>query len=196
MRIVNLTIERSYRATSLTTRAKQTAGLLLAVICSISGIARPGYCRSLTVSSQSAIAPAANSAWNNTGHLKTARHLHTATLLPGGRVLVVGGENGGNNPVLSSAELYDPDTGTWSYADSLKIGRESHTATLLANGKVLVAGGWNDRDGPLNSVEIYDPATGTWTGAASLDTVRSWHTATLLPDGKVLLVGASTTMSL
>src|SRR5256885_17102858 len=49
--------------------------------------------------------------WEYTGSLKTARFHHTATLLPDGRVLVVGGEQGRGSP-LASAELYDPATGT------------------------------------------------------------------------------------
>ena len=64
---------------------------------------------------------------------------HTATLLPSGKVLVAGGSNSGCN--LSSAELYDPATGTWSSTGSLVTARVGHTATLLPTGKVLVAGG-------------------------------------------------------
>src|SRR5882672_3777932 len=45
--------------------------------------------------------------WEYTGSLKTARFHHTATLLPDGRVLVAGGEQGRGSP-LASAELYDP----------------------------------------------------------------------------------------
>src|SRR5262249_13866999 len=78
--------------------------------------------------------------WEYTGSLKTARFHHTATLLPDGRVLVVGGEQGRGNP-LASAELYDPATGTFSETSSLSTARDGHTATLLPNGLVLVAGG-------------------------------------------------------
>ena len=61
---------------------------------------------------------------------------HTATLLPNGKVLVAGGY--AERSSLSSAELYDPATGTWSSTGSLGTARSSHTATLLPNGKVLV----------------------------------------------------------
>ncbi len=49
--------------------------------------------------------------WVPTGSMITARELHTATLLQSGKVLVAGGDNRG---YLSSAELYDPSSGTWT----------------------------------------------------------------------------------
>jgi WD40 repeat protein len=106
----------------------------------------------------------------------------TATLLPNGKVLAVGG-------VSATSALYDPEKWTWSKTGSLVTARISHTATLLPNGKVLVLGGYNDRDSYLASAELYDPASGTWSAAGSLATARRNHTAVLLPDGKVLVAG-------
>jgi N-acetylneuraminic acid mutarotase len=131
--------------------------------------------------------------WTVTGDLGTARSYHTATLLTNGKVLVAGGAD--NSGVLSSAELYDPATGTWTATGSLGTVRDSHTATLLTNGKVLVVGGVNN-SGSLSSAELYDPASGTWTATGSMGSVRFFHTATLLPNGKVLVAGGLNITSL
>jgi len=120
-----------------------------------------------------------------TGSLGTARELHTATLLPNGQVLIASGDNGA---WLTSAELYDPTSGTFSATGSLGTARRYHTTTLLPNGKVLIAGGYNS-GGYLTSAELYDPSSGTFSGTGSLASGRSSHTATLLPNGKVLIAG-------
>src|SRR4029077_14156596 len=70
--------------------------------------------------------------FSNTGSLNTARSSHTATLLPNGKVLVAGGQ--GTGVVFTSAELYDPASGTWTATGSLNTARVLHTATLLPNG--------------------------------------------------------------
>jgi hypothetical protein len=128
--------------------------------------------------------------WSVTGSMVVNRGFHTATLLPDGRVLVVGGSQ--RNLDLSSAELYDPRTGTWTSAGSLPTPCLGHTATLLQNGKVLVVGG-SQADGfhlgSSSNAELYDPLTNTWSQISSMHTPRSFHTATLLPDGRVLVVG-------
>ncbi len=132
-------------------------------------------------------------AWVSVGNLNVVRTFHTATLLPDGKVLVVGGGDGSS--LLNSAELYDPATDTWSSTGSLNTARMNHTATLLPNGKVLVMGG-NVFNAITSSAELYDPATGIWSSTGSLNTPRIDHSATLLPDGQVLVAGGTYTQEL
>jgi len=119
--------------------------------------------------------------------MSVGRWFHTATLLPSGKVLVVGGQIGGTE-MLSSCELYDPTTGTWSFADSLNIARTNHTATPLTNGKLLVAGGGYPE---IYSCEVYEPTTDTWSITGSMNFTHREHTATLLPNDEVLVNGLS-----
>jgi large repetitive protein len=142
------------------------------------------------------------------GSLTEARWGHTATVLSDGRVLVVGGAGrafprGGvaRRPeatpppmeVRTSAEIWDPTTGTFQATGSLAGPRAGHDALLLPDGRVLVIGGWaGDSWLPVASAEVWDPTTGTFTSAGSLATGRSGHTVTLLPDGRVLVVGGAT----
>ena len=61
--------------------------------------------------------------WSSTGSMATARYVHSATLLPDGKVLVAGGFGGRQQPL--SAELYDPAVGTWSSTGSMATARET-----------------------------------------------------------------------
>lgn len=98
---------------------------------------------------------ATSGTWTVTGHMRDARDLHTALLLPGGQVLVAGGQ-GINGLPLASAELYDPASGTWSATGRMREGRMDHTAILLQDGRVLVAGGSNPPQ-LYASAELYTP---------------------------------------
>ena len=121
-----------------------------------------------------------------TGSLEKGRFAHTATLLSNGKVLIVGGVS---NVYLTSAELYDPETGTFSPTGSLGTPRILHTATLLPSGKVLIAGGCSGAY-PMTtylSAELYDPVTGTFSPTGNMGISRAAHTATLLSNGEVLI---------
>jgi len=48
----------------------------------------------------------------------SARSLHTATRLAGGRILVAGGQSSGG-AVVPLAEIYDPSTGQWTATGTL-----------------------------------------------------------------------------
>lgn len=94
------------------------------------------------------------STWSATSALPAVREAHTATLLPNGMVLVVGGDNG-DVPRYDNALLYDTVSGVWNPTGSLAIGRRDHTATVLGNGTVLVVGGWGDDTTHLQSAELW-----------------------------------------
>jgi putative Ig domain-containing protein/galactose oxidase-like protein/Kelch motif protein len=124
--------------------------------------------------------------FSTTGATVTPRGSQAATLLSDGKVLIVGGIYGS---ILSSAEIYDPDTGTFTQtAGSMSLPRMSPTATLLQTGKVLITGGGTD-DASNKSAELFDPDTGMFTRIDDMTDPRTGDTATLLKDGRVLIAG-------
>lgn len=136
----------------------------------------------------------ATGSWVQTGSMDSGRILHTATLLQDGRVLIAGGalrlDPGTSNVILSSAEVYDPATGTFTPTGSMNTPRHNHIAVLLPDGKVLIAGGSGEGDA-LASAELYDPSTGAFTLTGSMSLVRHVGGAVLLPDGTVLYAGGN-----
>ncbi|MCC6338100.1 MAG: hypothetical protein IT380_29410 [Myxococcales bacterium] len=132
------------------------------------------------------------------GALALPRTHHTATALPDGRVLVVGGRAADGLSTLTSVEVYEPKKGAWHPGPPMKVGRSHHAATLLADGRVLVTGGTTHQAAEggyrfvaIPQAEVFDPVKGAWTAVADLAEARNGHTATLLDDGTVLVVGGA-----
>ena len=156
----------------------------------------PGIYRVVAIStanasnSATATVTVVQSGFTFTGSMAKGRLQHTATLLPNGKVLILGGSDGrdiadGLYPV-SEAELFDPTTGTFVSAGDTQ--RSFDTATLLLNGTVLVTGG-DTGSTTTQTAELYDPTSGLFQPTGSMETPREGPSATLLADGKVLLTG-------
>jgi len=133
-----------------------------------------------------------------TGGMTTARESHTATLLRDGRVLITGGhkDRRANITIYTSAEIYNPASGTFTAAGNLTIKRHKHDATLLADGRVLIVGGSDerDRDGAYRNAEIYNPANGSFTAVKNNMNAPRYKlqgTTILLKNGKVLIAGGA-----
>jgi hypothetical protein len=126
----------------------------------------------IAVAGQASIAAAqSGGTFTATGSMSSARVGHTATLLPNGKVLIAGGTGLYFSSLsLTSAELYDPATGTYTVTGDMTTGRSGHTAALLADGQVLIVGGASG--GATVSAELYDPGTGVFTSAGNAGSRR------------------------
>jgi N-acetylneuraminic acid mutarotase len=128
--------------------------------------------------------------WTAAGQLVENRGSPTATVLPDGRILVVGGES--SKRFLASAELCDLTAKRCTKTGALSVARAGHRDVLLATGEVAVIGGDTGAlptPTRVGAIEIWNPKTGTWRKAGTLKHPRREHTASLLPDGSVLVVG-------
>ena len=96
--------------------------------------------------------------WTPTGDMTAPRSEteHASVRLRDGRVLVPGGHTAPHLPV-SSADLYDPRTGTWTAAGFMSVARAGHVAVLLnGNRGVMVMGGYSIEGGvSTTSVDIF-----------------------------------------
>jgi RHS repeat-associated protein len=113
----------------------------------------------------------------------------TATLLPDGTWLLIGGRQG-DGTASDAVRLWDPAAGRATVLRStLGRARAHHSATLLPDGKVLILGGLDTRGRLERVVEIFDPASNRFDIVEATIGARASHSATLLTDGRVLVAG-------
>ena len=112
---------------------------------------------------------------------------HTATVLPGGDVMVFGGKQAGVDFRTYPGVLTPLPA-------SLVTGRLEHASVRLRNGKVLLSGG-DARDFAGGTVttaaELFDPTTRTFAATGSMVSAREFHDTRVLPSGDVLVTGGT-----
>ena len=140
----------------------------------------------MTIYSSAEIYDPATGRFSATGDMTRVRHKHGAVLLGDGRVLIVGGaDKRDGRPAYSSAEIYNPSTGTFSATADMNSPRYKlqDTVVLLSNGQVLIAGG-------ANRAEVFDPAKNRFSYVSGdMGASHQFATATRLRNGQVLITG-------
>jgi len=114
----------------------------------------------------------------DTGFLLTGRSDHTATLLPGGRVLITGGDNGG---YVAFAEEYNPSTRSFVSLGIQASARGFHTATVLLDGRVLLAGGTTSLPAELYTPPLRAASSATLSGPLAPESLASLFGSRLAP---------------
>jgi N-acetylneuraminic acid mutarotase len=126
---------------------------------------------------------------------------HSATALPDGQVLYIGGEGPDVERPNVDARIYDPKTRQWRYLPGggprptpdhvFPLGLSRHAATLLDDCTVLVCGGNTLKEDATASCWILDPANGALRRAAYMLSPRYRHRMMRLRDGRVLVIGGN-----
>lgn len=132
------------------------------------------------------------------GHMTDKRYSHYSILLQDGRVLIGGGAaTGGSNAYAafhSSAEIFDPETGSSRATHSMSTSRMNDKGTLLPDGRVVFASATQHTRSKTYPVEIFDPRTGEFTRFQFNPAFEKISESTLLSNGKILAFGRSGTI--
>ncbi len=125
--------------------------------------------------------------WTKLDTLAFGHADHTATMLPGQQIIVLGGFS-------DKVERVDVPARRIRAASPLPQARMNHAAAALPDGRLIVAGGEvYDRDTrertATNTVLIWDPETDTWSDGPALSTVRVDFTLSPYGDGVIAIGG-------
>jgi Protein of unknown function (DUF3443)/Kelch motif len=142
--------------------------------------------------------------WTEAAPMSVARLAHTATLMPDGTVMIVGGltDNSSSSgyALAQDYEFFTPPTGgesegSWS-PNSISLSsvpRFNHSAVLLDDGTVLVVGG-EATASPSATIPVpvhYFPGSNFWGAVQPEKTPRYSDAVTKLADGEVLVAGGT-----
>ena len=107
-------------------------------------------------------------------------------------VMIMGGNNGNNDPATDTTELIDlwVVAPKWVAGPKMNKPRIQMNATILPNGRVLTSGGSVSNENTATAVkdaQIYDPVSKSFSSASTMEFPRVYHSNTLLlPDATVV----------
>ena len=142
-----------------------------------------------TASAETFVVAAAGRSVLRGPRLAEARDSHTASVLPDGRVALVGGFPGEGSTVLDSVEVIDVVAGDVKIVARLRQPRGGHASAVLPDGRLLVVGGWIAPRTYTSSTEIVDVASGRVIDGPALPVAVDALDAVALPDGRVVVTG-------
>lgn len=128
------------------------------------------------------------------GNMTEGREAHSATALPDGKVLIVGGLQASGFKFTATAETFDPATGNFTKTPTaMSTPRAFHVAGFDADKKVVfAAGGASGPSAETDTVELYDVAKGSFSLApGKLQHTTKALAGARLPDGRWLLAGGA-----
>lgn len=131
--------------------------------------------------------------------LARPRWNHAAVRMPGGFVLILGGQGPGPTGVapVVELELYDPSQNRFTPAGVMpdSAGLTEQSVTPLPDGRVLIAGGRDAAGQPVSAAFVarLDPVDGLVdvVPTDNMAVPRAGHSAVRLCDGTILIVGGN-----
>ncbi|HKF75685.1 MAG TPA: galactose oxidase-like domain-containing protein, partial [Candidatus Dormibacteraeota bacterium] len=123
---------------------------------------------------------------NQTSQLFCSGHVQLAD----GRLLVVGGHNGGDTGI-NDVNAFDSGSASWSLLPSMNYARWYPAVARLGDGRVVAISGNITPSTIATTPEVYDPATSTWTALSSINTQIDYDAYPqdyTLPDGRVFVL--------
>ena len=128
--------------------------------------------------------------FSTVGNLLRLRAGASVSLLPSGKVLVVGGQFDSN--AEQSMEIFDPGLGHSGSEITLPRPFKFHSATTLLDGRILLVGGQGSGSPfEYGSAYLFDPVSGILSPTGSLTHPRFAHVAQRLSDGRVVILGGA-----
>jgi N-acetylneuraminic acid mutarotase len=128
--------------------------------------------------------------WTQGAPMPTPRSEMVAAALDG-KIYVAGGlgkDDAGQNVVLTTVEVYDPESDTWEALTPLPIGLH-HLGIAAADGKIYVSGGYDDDFTPdVAELWTYEPEGDEWSQMADMPAPRAAHFMVSIDD-KLYVVG-------